>query len=202
MPPLLPSRPIRYPVPPGDILAVIGRGPLGSAWRETYQLTALPFGARKPRHYRRLLHGVSTGGVSASGAVEGPAGGPIGRGAQGDTIQITVDTINLQGVNDLVGHDGRSHARRRPLCWRAAPNLLMADERLPDDTRQPSCRALHGGASWLRLRRGPYHRTAGGGVSGVGEERRHSPCRRLFAVDSSFTHTPEGFDMPTLAKRN
>ena len=130
------------PVRAGDILVVIGRGPLGSGMEETYQLTAalryLEWGKQVALITDARFSGVSTGACVGHVGPEGLAGGPIGRVREGDTIQITVDTINLQGSIDLVGHDGRSYSPEEGaavLAGRAPNPLLMADERLPDDTR-------------------------------------------------------------------
>ncbi len=130
------------PVRAGDILVVIGRGPLGSGMEETYQLTAalryLEWGKQVALITDARFSGVSTGACVGHVGPEGLAGGPIGRVREGDTIQITVDTINLQGSIDLVGHDGRSYSPEEGaavLAGRTPNPVLMADERLPGDTR-------------------------------------------------------------------
>jgi len=130
------------PVQAGDILVVIGRGPLGSGMEETYQLTAalryLEWGKQVALVTDARFSGVSTGACIGHVGPEGLAGGPIGRVREGDMIQLVVDTVNLVGSLDLIGHDGRMYSPEEGAAMLAArtPNpALMADDRLPDDTR-------------------------------------------------------------------
>ncbi len=139
----------------GDIIVVVGRGPLGSGMEETYQLTAalkhLDWGKEVALVTDARFSGVSTGACIGHMGPEGLAGGPIGRLREGDTIEIIIDTVNLTGSVDLIGHDGKLYsaaegaavlATRTPL-----PNMLP-DDRLPDDTRLWAALQNASGGTW------------------------------------------------------
>ena len=139
----------------GDIIVVVGRGPLGSGMEETYQLTAalkhLEWGKEVALVTDARFSGVSTGACIGHMGPEGLAGGPIGRLREGDTIEIIIDTVNLTGSVDLIGHGGKLYsaaegaavlAERTPL-----PNMLP-DDRLPDDTRLWAALQNASGGTW------------------------------------------------------
>ena len=139
----------------GDIIVVVGRGPLGSGMEETYQLTAalkhLDWGKEVALVTDARFSGVSTGACIGHMGPEGLAGGPIGRLREGDTIEIIIDTVNLTGSVDLIGHGGKLYsaaegaavlAERTPL-----PNMLP-DDRLPDDTRLWAALQNASGGTW------------------------------------------------------
>ena len=94
------------PVQAGDILVLIGRGPLGSGMEETYQLTSalryLPFGKEVALLTDARFSGVSTGACIGHIGPEALAGGAVGRLREGDTIRIEVDTVNLRGSLNLI----------------------------------------------------------------------------------------------------
>ncbi len=130
------------PIQPGDIMVLMGRGPLGSGMEETYQLTAalryLPWGKQVALITDARFSGVSTGACIGHVGPEGLAGGPIGRIREGDTIQIIVDTVNLEGSIDLVGSNGERYTQEEAATVLAqrTPNPAMApDPRLPVETR-------------------------------------------------------------------
>ncbi len=159
------------PVRAGDILVVIGRGPLGSGMEETYQLTAalryLDWGKQVALVTDARFSGVSTGACIGHVGPEGLAGGPIGRLREGDLIQIIVDTVNLEGSLDLIGHDGRTlHARRRRGgAGRTHRQPGAHGRRAPARRHTPVGQAAERQRrrlGRLRLRRRPHHRTAGG----------------------------------------
>lgn len=111
---------------PGDIIVLMGRGPLGCGMEETYQLTSalkfLPWGKEVALITDARFSGVSTGACIGHVGPEALAGGPIGRIQEGDTIQIVIDQNNLAGRIDLIGHGGQRLAPRKGLrCWRLAP---------------------------------------------------------------------------------
>ena len=126
----------------GDVLVLIGRGPMGSGMEETYQLTSalkyLEFGKHVALLTDARFSGVSTGACIGHVSPEALAGGPVGKLRDGDVIEIVVDLADLRGTVNLVGEDGhvvgpdeggRILARRQP-----RPDL-RADPGLPDDTR-------------------------------------------------------------------
>jgi putative YjhG/YagF family dehydratase len=143
------------PVQPGDIIVLIGRGPSGTGMEETYQLTAalkhLPWGKEVALVTDARFSGVSTGACIGHVGPEGLAGGPIGRVRTGDTLQIVIDTANLTGSLDLIGHDGQTYSPEegvRVLAERTAHPEMAADPRLPDDTRLWAALQNASGGTW------------------------------------------------------
>jgi len=130
------------PIKAGDIIVLIGCGPLGTGMEETYQLTAalryLPEGKEIALLTDARFSGVSTGACVGHIGPEALAGGPIGRLRDGDIIRIQVDTVNLEGKIDFIG-DGEYHFEpgeaAQNLAERQLHPDLVADPDLPDDTR-------------------------------------------------------------------
>lgn len=155
------------PIQAGDVIVLIGRGPMGSGMEETYQLTSalryLPFGKEVALITDARFSGVSTGACIGHIGPEALAGGAIGRVREGDTIQIEVDTVNLQGSLDLVAgssHNGsgpiengsRAASQRAEgadlLAGRTLHPELAADPRLPADTRLWAALQAVSGGTW------------------------------------------------------
>lgn len=143
------------PVQPGDIIVLVGRGPMGSGMEETYQLTAalkhMDWGKEVALVTDARFSGVSTGACIGHMGPEGLAGGPIGRVREGDTIQILIDTVNLTGSVDLIGHAGRRYSPEegaRVLADRTPLPTMQPDERLPDDTRLWAALQNASGGTW------------------------------------------------------
>lgn len=143
------------PVQSGDVLVLIGRGPTGSGMEETYQLTSalryLPFGKHVALVTDARFSGVSTGACIGHVGPEALEGGPISRVREGDTIQIEVDTVNLQGSLNLIGHDGRSYSPAEGaavLADRTPHPQLTGDPRLPADTRLWAALQAASGGTW------------------------------------------------------
>ena len=152
------------PVKAGDILVLIGRGPMGSGMEETYQLTSalryLPFGKEVALITDARFSGVSTGACIGHIGPEALAGGPIGRVREGDSIRIEVDTVNLMGTIDLVAElDGKGNgagpdpAKERQagseiLGERQSHPDLTGDPRLPADTRLWAALQAASGGTW------------------------------------------------------
>ena len=143
------------PVRPGDILVVMGRGPLGCGMEETYQLTSalkfLAWGRDVALVTDARFSGVSTGPCIGHVGPEALAGGPIGRVQDGDTLQIIVDRINLTGSIDMIGHGGRQYGPEegaRVLGDRPAHLDLAPDALLPDDTRLWAALQNASGGTW------------------------------------------------------
>jgi xylonate dehydratase len=129
---------------PGDVIVLIGRGPMGAGMEETYQVTSalryLPFGKQVALLTDARFSGVSTGACVGHISPEALAGGPIGRLRDGDLIGIVVDRQTLEGSIDLVGAGGAAGAlgvedARRILAQREPHPDLAPDPALPDDTR-------------------------------------------------------------------
>ena len=152
------------PVKAGDILVLIGRGPMGSGMEETYQLTSalryLPFGKEVALITDARFSGVSTGACIGHIGPEALAGGPIGRVREGDSIRIEVDTVNLLGTIDLVAElDGKGNgAGPDPADERQAGSEILeerqphaelaGDPRLPADTRLWAALQAASGGTW------------------------------------------------------
>jgi putative YjhG/YagF family dehydratase len=139
----------------GDIIVVVGRGPLGSGMEETYQLTAalkhLEWGKDVALVTDARFSGVSTGACIGHMGPEGLAGGPIGRLREGDTIEIIIDTVKLTGSVNLVGHDGKRYSAEEGtavLSSRTPLPTMLPDTRLPDDTRLWAALQNASGGTW------------------------------------------------------
>lgn len=142
-------------VQPGDIIVVVGRGPLGSGMEETYQLTAalkhLEWGKEVALVTDARFSGVSTGACIGHMGPEGLAGGPIGKLREGDTIEINIDTVNLTGTINLVGHDGKEYSPKEGaevLNTRDPLPDMLPEPRLPDDTRLWAALQNASGGTW------------------------------------------------------
>jgi putative YjhG/YagF family dehydratase len=139
----------------GDIIVVAGCGPMGTGMEETYQLTSalkyVPWGKQVALITDARFSGVSTGACIGHIGPEGLAGGPIGRVRDDDLIQIIIDTVNLEGSLDLVGHDGQRYdpaTGANVLAQRSLLPGLAPDPRLPDDTRLWAALQAVGGGTW------------------------------------------------------
>ncbi len=143
------------PLKPGDVLVLIGRGPLGAGMEEIYQVTAalkhLSFGKQIAVLTDARFSGVSTGACVGHIGPEALAGGPIGRVRDGDTIRIVVDRIRLEGSVDLIGAEGLeigAEGGARLLAGRTPHPSLSPDPDLPDDTRLWAALQAVGGGTW------------------------------------------------------
>ncbi len=144
-----------HPMKAGDVLVLIGRGPLGAGMEEIYQVTAalkhLSFGKQIAVLTDARFSGVSTGACVGHIGPEALAGGPIGRVRDGDTIRIVVDRIRLEGSVDLIGADGievGAEGGARILAERSPHPSLSPDPDLPDDTRLWAALQAVGGGTW------------------------------------------------------
>ncbi|MEX0712137.1 MAG: dihydroxy-acid dehydratase, partial [Pirellulales bacterium] len=95
--------------------------------------------------------GVSTGACIGHVGPEALAGGPIGKLADGDLIQIVVDRNSLTGRVDLVG-DGRREFTpeegEQVLASRPPRPDLRPDPALPDHTRLWAALQSASGGTW------------------------------------------------------
>lgn len=123
----------------GDVLVLICRGPMGAGMEETYQITSalkhLEFGKHVAVLTDARFSGVSTGACIGHISPEALAGGPIGKILDGDTIEIVVDRVRLEGSVNLVTQDGGIEGGARLLGSRSLRADLAPDPALPDDTR-------------------------------------------------------------------
>jgi putative YjhG/YagF family dehydratase len=142
-------------IKPGEVLVLMGRGPLGAGMEETYQLTSalswLPFGKQVALLTDARFSGVSTGACIGHIGPEALAGGPIGKVRDGDCIRIVIDCHRLEGSLDFVGEGGRQFSPEegaRVLAQRPPHPELSPDPLLPDDTRLWAALQQVGGGAW------------------------------------------------------
>jgi len=131
------------PVKAGDIIALIGCGPIGTGMEETYQLTSalkyLPHGRTIALITDARFSGVSTGACIGHVGPEALAGGPLGKLRDGDTIRIIVDRVNLSGSIDVLNVD---------LDSRSPHSELKLNPDLPEDTRLWAALQRVSGGTW------------------------------------------------------
>jgi putative YjhG/YagF family dehydratase len=143
------------PVRAGDVVVLIGAGPLGTGMEETFQLTAalkyLPWGKTVAIVTDARFSGVSTGACIGHVGPEALAGGPIGRVVDGDLLEIVIDRRDLSGRVNLVGAGGREldpQEAARLLAERPRHPQLRAHAALPDDTRLWAALQQASGGPW------------------------------------------------------
>jgi xylonate dehydratase len=139
----------------GDVLVVMGCGPMGTGMEETYQLTGalkhLPFGKHVALITDARFSGLSTGACIGHVGPEALAGGPLGRVRDGDWIRIRIDRRQLEGSVDLVGEGPRRFSPEQGaerLRARDPHPDLSPDPGLPDDTRLWAALQRVGGGTW------------------------------------------------------
>ncbi|MCP4813837.1 MAG: YjhG/YagF family D-xylonate dehydratase, partial [Planctomycetaceae bacterium] len=144
-----------HPLKAGDILVLVGRGPLGSGMEETYQITSalkfLPWGREVAVVTDARFSGVSTGACIGHVGPEALAGGPLGKVQDGDLIEIIVDRNQLTGSVDLVGDGDREFTAEeghRILQQRETRAGLKPDIDLPGGTRLWAALQNAGGGTW------------------------------------------------------
>lgn len=142
-------------IQPGDVMVLIGRGPLGCGMEETAQITIalkyLPWGKEVALITDARFSGVSTGACIGHVGPEALAGGPLGRVQEGDTLQIIIDRVNLTGTIDLIGHGGQRYSPEEGaavLAARPAHPGLAPDPNLPADTRLWAALQNASGGTW------------------------------------------------------
>jgi xylonate dehydratase len=129
------------PVEAGEVIVLVGRGPLGSGMEETYQVTSilryLPVGRGIALVTDARFSGVSTGACIGHVSPEALEGGAIGKVIDGDLIRIVVDTRGLEASVDLVGRGEETWTGEEAaavLEQRATPEAVKPDPALPADT--------------------------------------------------------------------
>jgi putative YjhG/YagF family dehydratase len=139
----------------GDILVVLGCGPIGTGMEETYQLTSalkfLPFGKEVVLVTDARFSGVSTGACIGHVGPEALAGGPIGKLLEGDRVRIVIDTRRLEGSVDFVGEGDRRFTPEEGAKILAARSLrtdVKPHPALPADTRLWAALQQVGGGTW------------------------------------------------------
>ena len=121
---------------------------MGSGMEEIYQITSalkhLDFGKHVAVLTDARFSGVSTGACIGHVSPEALAGGPIGKVRDGDTIEIVIDRLKLEGTVNLVGADGKMFSAEEGV------RVLAAREPRPDLAPDPALPGRHpalGGAA-------------------------------------------------------
>ena len=139
----------------GDIMVVMGGGPLGTGMEETYQLTSalkhLSYGKYVSLITDARFSGVSTGACIGHVGPEALAGGPIGKLRNGDVIEIIVDRNNLVGSMNFIGTEDQRltpEEGAKVLAERSVHPDLRPNPGLPDDTRLWAALQSVSGGTW------------------------------------------------------
>ncbi len=151
--------PPHRPVEPGDIVVLIGVGPMGTGMEEIYQVTSalkhIPWGKQVSVITDARFSGVSTGACIGHVGPEALAGGPIGTVRDGDLVEIVIDRARLEGHANLLGVAEGDGVREvdpeegaRILSTRTAHPDLRPAEGLPADTRLWAALQEASGGTW------------------------------------------------------
>ncbi|GGH68008.1 dehydratase [Compostibacillus humi] len=139
----------------GDIMVVMGGGPLGTGMEETYQLTSalkhLSYGKYVSLITDARFSGVSTGACIGHVGPEALAGGPIGKLRNGDVIEIIVDRNNLVGSMNFIGTEDQRltpEEGAKVLAERSVHPDVKPNPGLPDDTRLWAALQSVSGGTW------------------------------------------------------
>ncbi len=139
----------------GEILVLLSCGPLGTGMEEIAQVTiALKYwesGGQVALLTDARFSGFSSGPCIGHVGPEALAGGPLGRLIEGDIVEVWIDTRNLRGRIDLVGHGEEifgAEEGERVLAGRDLRPDLAPEEELPDDTRLWAALQQAGGGTW------------------------------------------------------
>ena len=139
----------------GDVMVLVGIGPMGTGMEETYQVTSalkyLPFGKHVAVVTDGRFSGVSTGPCIGHVGPEALAGGPIGKIQDGDVIRIEVDQNENTGALNLVGAEGERFASdegENLLASRKSRVDLKPHESLPLDTKLWASLQAYSGGTW------------------------------------------------------
>ncbi|MFN8528101.1 MAG: YjhG/YagF family D-xylonate dehydratase [Anaerolineae bacterium] len=144
------------PVKPGDIMVLIGLGPLGTGMVETAQITSalkyLDWGKQVSLLTDGRFSGFSTGACIGHIGPEALEGGPLGKIRDGDTLEIFLNRETLEGTIHLVATP--EHGDLTPgvgavvLAARPLHPDLHAHPNLPDDTRLWAALQRVSGGTW------------------------------------------------------
>ncbi len=142
-------------IQPGDIMVLIGLGPLGTGMVETAQITSalkyLDWGKHVTLLTDGRFSGFSTGACVGHIGPEALAGGPIGKVRDGDLIDIILDRRQLTGSIHLVGTAERDLTPDEAaivLATRDSHPDLHVHPNLPDDTRLWAALQEASGGTW------------------------------------------------------
>ncbi|MBI1841021.1 MAG: YjhG/YagF family D-xylonate dehydratase [Verrucomicrobia bacterium] len=139
----------------GDVLVLMGCGPMGTGMEETYQLTSalkhLPFGKHVALITDARFSGVSTGACIGHIGPEALAGGPLSRVRTGDLVRIVIDRNRMEGAVDVVGLGGCAVSADKvaeALATRLPHPEMREHPKLPADTRVWAALQGVSGGAW------------------------------------------------------
>jgi putative YjhG/YagF family dehydratase len=142
-------------IQPGDIMVLMGIGPLGTGMVETAQITSalkyLEWGKHVSLITDGRFSGFSTGACIGHMGPEALAGGPIGKLRDGDVIEIILDRHNLSGSVHLVGIGDEALSAETATALLEARSQhpdLYVHPRLPDDSRLWAALQAASGGTW------------------------------------------------------
>ena len=143
-------------VKPGDIMILMGGGPMGTGMEETSQVTSalrhLSYGKEISLITDARFSGASTGACIGHAGPEALAGGPIGKLQDGDIIEIIIDCQNLEGSVNFIGTasgERFSHEEGARILQRRPPHPdLKPHPMLSDDTRLWAALQSASGGTW------------------------------------------------------
>jgi putative YjhG/YagF family dehydratase len=145
----------RHAIAPGDVIVLIGNGPVGTGMQETAQITTalryLPWGKQVALVTDGRFSGFSSGTCVGHVGPEALAGGPIGRVRDGDMIEIVIDRETLHASLSLVGvgREALDDAAARALLAERPPHpSLTPHPALPADTRLWAALQRASGGTW------------------------------------------------------
>lgn len=143
------------PINSGDVIVLIGSGPLGTGMEETYQLTSalkyIPWGKRVPIITDARFSGVSTGACIGHIGPEALAGGAIGKLRDDDIIEIIIDQKKLTGQINFIGTDSEELTPEEAVKLLNKRKLhpdLQPNKNLSDDTRLWAALQNASGGTW------------------------------------------------------
>lgn len=132
----------RKEVVDGDIIVIVGLGPMGTGMEETYQVTSalkfLGYGKQVALLTDGRFSGVSTGICIGHIGPEALAGGPIGKLRNGDIVRIYIDFNNMIGEINFIGIGNERFSPQTGaeiLGNRTINPDLKPHPQLPDDTK-------------------------------------------------------------------
>ncbi len=132
-------------VKPGEVIVLLGRGPLGAGMPETAQVTsALKYTEAlscNPLITDGRFSGFSAGPCIGHVGPEALAGGELGKLRDGDLVEIEIGRDGCSGQVNYVGDDPEFNGRGMH------PNLV-ADPELPDSVRMWAALQNTGGGTW------------------------------------------------------
>ncbi|MFZ5832945.1 MAG: YjhG/YagF family D-xylonate dehydratase [Planctomycetota bacterium] len=143
------------PIRPGDVLVLIGRGPMGSGMEEIFQVTSalryISWGRDVAVVTDARFSGVSTGACIGLAAPEALAGGPLCKLCEGDRVRIVIDPKRLEGTVDFVGEGEEvldPEEARQVLDAREPNPGVSPDPRLPPETKLWAALQRASGGPW------------------------------------------------------